>query len=88
MDDGATLLPNRYVARISLHPTNPGTAYVTFGGFSADNVWRTTDNGVTWADRTGSGLNGLPDVPVRSLVLPPRFPVLDLRGHRSGRIQQ
>lgn len=73
MDDGANALPNRYVTRITLDKTDTNKIYVTFGGFSADNVWMTTDNGSTWADRTGSGVTGLPDVPVRSLVIHPDY---------------
>lgn len=62
-------LPGRYVTRITVDPNNNDIVYVTFGGFSADNVWRTDDGGINWADVTGSGATGLPDVPVRSLVI-------------------
>ncbi|MBI5933362.1 MAG: choice-of-anchor D domain-containing protein [Chloroflexi bacterium] len=84
MDEGAPLLPNRYVTRITLDKTDTNKVYVTFGGFSADNVWMTTDNGSTWADRTGSGLTGLPDVPVRSLVIHPDYPAWIYVGTEVG----
>ena len=42
-----------------------------FGGFSADNIYRTANNGANWADITGVGGTGLPNVPVRSLVIHP-----------------
>lgn len=67
-------LPNRYVTRITIDPTNPAIVYVAFGGFSADNLYRTDDSGATWADRTGSGPTGLPDAPIRSLVIHPDYP--------------
>lgn len=70
-DLGTPNLPARQVTRITIDPANPQKVYVTFGGFSADNVWRTTNGGATWTDITGSGLTGLPDVPVRSLVINP-----------------
>ncbi len=84
MDDGTNPLPNRYVTRITLDKTDTNKVYVTFGGFSADNVWMTTDNGSTWADRTGSGLTGLPDVPVRSLVIHPDYPAWIYVGTEVG----
>ncbi len=64
-------LPNRYVTRIAIDPTNNDHVYVTFGGFSDGNVWKTEDGGVHWEDRSGSGETGLPEVPVRSLVIHP-----------------
>ncbi len=64
-------LPDRYATRVTIDKNNADIVYVTFGGFSPDNVWRTTDGGLTWADITGSGLTGIPDVPVRSLVIHP-----------------
>ena len=81
--DGTAVLPNwgmgidvgtpaRYVTRIAIDETRlTPWIYATFGGFSADNVWCTKDLGVTWTDVTGSGITGLPDVPVRSIVINP-----------------
>ena len=69
VDSAAT--PGRYVTRITIDPRNPNVVYATFGGFSPDNVWRTTNGGSTWTDITGSGTTSLPDAPVRSLVVNP-----------------
>jgi len=66
------VLPNRKVTRITIDSANPSIVYATFGGFSPDNVWRSDDGGATWADITGVGSTGLPDVPVRSLVIHPQ----------------
>lgn len=71
MDQTTPYLPNRYVTRITIDPRNSNIVYATFGGFSPDNVWRTTDGGSTWREITGSGDTGLPDAPVRSLVIHP-----------------
>ncbi len=84
MDDGANPLPNRYVTRITLDKTDTNKIYVTFGGFSTDNVWMTANNGTNWSDRTGSGVTGLPDVPVRSLVIHPDFPSWIYAGTETG----
>ncbi|NJN92681.1 MAG: DUF11 domain-containing protein [Anaerolineales bacterium] len=64
-------LPSRYVTRLTVDPNNSNIVYATFGGFSQDNVWRTGNGGATWSDITGSGAAGLPDAPVRSLVIHP-----------------
>ena len=64
-------LPDRYVHRITVDPWDHQVVYVTFGGFSADNVYKTIDSGTHWTDITGSGSSGLPEVPVRSLVVHP-----------------
>lgn len=68
---GTNPFPNRKVLRIAINPTDPNEVFVTFGGFNADNVWKTTNDGTSWADATGTGATGLPDVPVRSLVFNP-----------------
>jgi hypothetical protein len=66
-----TGLPNRRVTRITIDRNDPDLVYATFAGFSPDNVWYSTNGGTSWADRTGSGGTGLPDAPVRSLVIHP-----------------
>ena len=73
MDLNTPNLPNRMVLRITIDPRDHDIVYVTFAGFSADNIWRTADGGATWSDITGSGATGLPDVPVRSLVIDPDY---------------
>jgi hypothetical protein len=64
-------LPARYCTRLTIGPLNPETntraIYATFGGFSANNVWKTTNNGATWTPIS----NGLPEMPVYSLVISP-----------------
>ena len=68
-----TGLPGRrMVTRLVIDDTrSPNWIYATFGGFSADNVYRSTDLGNTWTDITGAGVTGLPNVPVRTLVYHP-----------------
>jgi len=62
------LAPQRMCTRIVPHPTDLQLAYATFGGFVADNVWRTTDGGATW---TPLGRT-LPAAPVLTLAIHPR----------------
>jgi len=68
-----TVLPNRIVTSIAIDPTDPRIVYVSFGGFSPDDLWRTTNSGATWEDVTGSGSSALPDAPVRWVVLHPQI---------------
>jgi hypothetical protein len=59
------VLPNRYCTRITIDPTNSGRVYVTFGGFTPDNVWRTDNRGSSWTSVTGN----LPNAPVRTIAV-------------------
>ncbi|MCA1817773.1 MAG: DUF1565 domain-containing protein [Acidobacteria bacterium] len=78
-------LPPRFVTSIAIDNTkSPNWIYATFGGFSPDNIYRSTDLGKTWQDVTGSGITGLPDVPVRSLAIHPRDPNLLYVGTEIG----
>lgn len=78
-------LPNRFVTRLTIDNTrSPSWIYATFGGFSGDNVYRTTNFGASWTDITGTGVTGLPDVPVRSLVFHPTNPNLLYVGTEIG----
>ncbi len=66
-DLGTPNLPNRYCERIAIAPGDSSRVYVTFGGFSSSNVWRTSNNGVTWSNITAN----LPAAPVNSIVIAP-----------------
>lgn len=85
IDTGTPALPDRFVTRLVIDSTrSPSWIYATFGGFNADNVYRSTDLGATWRDITGSGASGLPDVPVRSLVFHPTNPNILYVGTEIG----
>jgi photosystem II stability/assembly factor-like uncharacterized protein len=64
---GTPNLPGRYCNCLTIDSANSNIVYATFGGFSAGNVWRTTDGGTTWSNLTGN----LPAVPVRALAIAP-----------------
>ncbi|PYQ49796.1 MAG: hypothetical protein DMF59_12550, partial [Acidobacteria bacterium] len=68
VDDGSPALPNRFVTRIVVDPNDSRTAYAMFGGFSANNLWRTTDAGATWTSITGP----LPQAPIETLAIHPK----------------
>ena len=78
-------VPNRIVTRLVIDNTRTTNwIYATFGGFSPDNIYRTTDNGTTWEDVTGTGATGLPNVPVRALAYHPDRPDLLYAGTEVG----
>lgn len=68
------LLPNRWVTRVAVDPTNPAIAYATFSGLRWNEnigyVYRTIDYGVNWTDITGN----LPGAPVHVIVIDPDEP--------------
>lgn len=68
VDDNSPSLPNRWVSRIVIDKDDPTRVTVSFMGFAANNVWRTSDSGATWSARSGSGTGALPPVPVSCLV--------------------
>ncbi len=79
---GTLPLPNREITKILIDQNSSDSdskVYVAFGGFTDDNLWRTTDHGQTWHDITGgqSGcqpnvpLVGLPCAPVRAIAIYP-----------------
>ncbi|HNA89714.1 MAG TPA: hypothetical protein PK989_10425, partial [Anaerolineales bacterium] len=67
VDDNAPGLPNRYVTRIAIDKNNHNKVFVTFGGFTSDNLYVTTNGGSSWADSSGS----LPNLPLRTIVIHP-----------------
>ena len=56
------------VTRILIDKNSADTVYVAFGGYDADNLYRTTDNGLTWTNIAGN----LPSVPIFTIVRNPR----------------
>jgi photosystem II stability/assembly factor-like uncharacterized protein len=58
----------RFCTQITIDPQNHHIVYVTFGGYTKGNVWKTTDGGLTW---TNIG-ERLPEAPVRALAIHPR----------------
>lgn len=68
--DGTGVSPlnvQRYCTRIVIDPADKRIVYVMFGGYSAGNLWKSTNGGLTWRDISGP----LPDVPVRTLAIHP-----------------
>jgi photosystem II stability/assembly factor-like uncharacterized protein len=64
-------LPNRWVTRVFVDPTDENLAYATFSGLRWNEnigyVYYTDDMGATWTDITGD----LPAAPVNALVVDP-----------------
>jgi len=67
LDRGAPGLPSRACTRLTIDPADADRVYATFGGYSAGNVYGTTNGGLTWQNLAG----GLPAAPVHSLVIAP-----------------
>ena len=77
---GGTVIPDKYVGRVFFDPNNKNTAYVCLGGYmgsvtAADShVWKITNLNTTpvLTGINGSGITGLPDVPINAFVIDPQ----------------
>ncbi len=62
-------LPERWVTRVAIDPTDENTVYATFSGFrngeDAAHVFKTTNGGNAWNDISGN----LPNAPVNDVVI-------------------
>ena len=67
VDDNATALPDRMVTSITFSAANPNTLWVTFGGYNAPNIWKSTNLGGGWSPINGSGTTALPAAPIYDL---------------------
>ncbi|MCA8952759.1 MAG: hypothetical protein KDE27_24830 [Planctomycetes bacterium] len=76
VDDNAGLdpLPDRYVTRLVVDPTDHMVVWLTLGGFASGNVHVTRDGGATWSDASGQPGRRLPDVPCNCVLLHPADP--------------
>jgi len=77
INTGSPGLPNRTITSISVNPANKNAVLVTVSGTGTGHVWRCTDTTAAnrvWTNVSGSGLTGLPDVPVNMLARDPNSP--------------
>ncbi|HVG00269.1 MAG TPA: hypothetical protein VND68_10550, partial [Chloroflexia bacterium] len=87
---GNTVLPNRPILDVTTDPVNPLVGYAVIGGFTAatpgtpGHVMQVTCTAncasFAWVDKTGN----LPDLPVDSVVVNPRFRQQVFVGNDSG----
>lgn len=70
--DPNNVVPNVFVARAAIDPTNANTAYVTLSAFGVTSVWKTTSlTAPNWTPAGGSGETAIPQVPVNAFVIDP-----------------
>jgi hypothetical protein len=74
VDETTPNLPNRFVSRIVIDSHNTNRVYVSFMGWTDDNVWLTTDAGNTWQNISGTGAHSLPTAPVGAFAIHPIHP--------------
>ena len=63
-----------YNSSLTFDPVNKNIAYATFSSFGVPHVWKSIDAGATWNSIDGSGVTGIPDIPVHVLVVDPTTP--------------
>ena len=60
-----------YVSSIAFEPTNTSVAYATYSTFGGIHVYKTINGGLNWTDADGTGVTGIPDIPVHSIAIDP-----------------
>jgi hypothetical protein len=63
-----------WVTSVAFAPDDTGIIYATYGNFGGEHVFRSTDGGLSWRSIDGSDADGLPDIPVHSIVVDPDDP--------------
>ena len=65
--DISTGIPNRSITSLTMHPTDPATAYLTVSGYGTGHIFKTTNSGNLWTDISGN----LPNIPANTLLIDP-----------------
>ncbi len=87
-----SVIPDFYVARLVFDPANKNTVYIALGNFaggtatSQSHVWKVTNLNTTpvITGINGSGITGLPDVPVNGFAIDPQQPLRLFAGTDIG----
>jgi hypothetical protein len=73
-----SIVPDKYVARIRFAPNDANTAYIALNGYTGaqNHVYRVTNLSTTpvLTNISGTGANGIPDVPVNAFAVDPLNP--------------
>ena len=60
-----------YISSLAFQPGSAEVVYATISTFGRPHVLRSVDGGSNWSNISGSGVTGIPDVPVLSVVVDP-----------------
>lgn len=65
-------VPGGFVSSLAYDPGNKQVVYATYSTFGVRHIWKSTDAGKSWRaiDKLGKA-NGIPDIPVHSIVVEP-----------------
>lgn len=63
---------NGWISWLTFDPIDKNIVYATYSTFGVDHIWKSSDTGTTWTaiDQRGQP-NGIPDIPVHSIVVDP-----------------
>ncbi len=68
---GGSIVPGTVISWMTWDPTNINVAYATVSAFGVNNLFKTSDGGLSWAPRVGTGLTALPQIPALSVAVNP-----------------
>jgi hypothetical protein len=66
---GGATIASGYISSMAWDPNNLNVAYATVSNFGVNNLFKSTDGGITWAASVGAGLTALPQIPAHSVVV-------------------
>ena len=68
---GGGSIVSGYISWMAWDPTDVNVGYATVSAFGINNVFKTTNGGVSWSPSVGSGLTAMPQIPALSVVVNP-----------------
>ena len=68
---GGTINAAGAISWMAWDPSNLNVAYATISAFATNNIYKTSDGGVTWLPIVGSGATALPQIPAHTVVVNP-----------------
>ncbi len=69
VDENGLGLPDRWVSTIVIDQNDHDHVYVAFMGWEGDNLWESTDGGVSWQEISGTGTMSVPHAPISALAV-------------------
>lgn len=68
---GGGFIAGAYISSMAWDPTDINVAYATVSAFNVSSLLKSTNGGLSWSPRVGSGATALPQIPALAVVVNP-----------------